>query len=183
MKQKNADKQAKELKSDHSSQFIVGRDEILKARQAMVSGESNALTNSKVEDFMLPKAGLVSLEPETPLPHAYEIIQDRQLDSLPITEEGRLVGIITKDTLERYLPGTVPQTDLSNWQSEQTMTQTAVSDAMDLNPTTISPGTTIQSAADIMLRKKIDTIPVTDQEEMLVGLIRLRDILHMVAQS
>ena len=171
------------LKSEHSSRFIVGRDEILKARQDMVSGDSNPLRKSNVEDFMLPKAGLISLKPETPLPRAYEIMEEHQLNSIPVTEGDRLLGVITRDTLERYLPGTMPQVNPGVVQNEQALTQTAVSDAMDLDPATVLPATPIQKAADMMLRKDIDTIPVTDPQERLIGIIRLKDILHMVAQS
>lgn len=135
-----------------------------------------------VEKWMLPADSVVSVAPETPLLHALEMMTKQQLPALPVTENGRLLGLITLETAENYL-STPSQTAPSDGQIRQTNGQTAVGDIMETNPTTVSPTVSVKKAAKTMLAAERDDILVVDQDERWLGMLRLEDILHMVARS
>lgn len=136
-----------------------------------------------VEKWMLQAENVVSVEPEMPLPHVREIMQKQQLDNLPVIKNGRLAGIITRETIDRYLPTHTPETMLDIRQINQAMMQTAVNDIMNQTPPTITPQTPVKEAAELMLAEKINALPVINQAGMFLGIIRLPNILHMIAQS
>jgi predicted transcriptional regulator len=54
---------------------------------------------------------------------------------------------------------------------------------MDQHPAKVLPETAISEVAKTMLAEEIEMISVVDQNDMWLGMIRLKDILHMVAKS
>ncbi len=63
---------------------------------------ASMLENLKVSDVMLQNP--FTIEKETPLEKAAAIIFDKNIDCLPVIEEGRAVGIITvKDILKAFI--------------------------------------------------------------------------------
>lgn len=135
-----------------------------------------------VEKWMLPAENAASVTSDMPLLHAHEVMTKQQLPALPVTDNGRLRGVITLETAETYL-STPTQTAPSDGQIQQTIGQTAVADIMDPNPTTVLPTSSIKKAAKTMLATEREAVFVVDQDGRWVGLIRLEDILHMVTRS
>ncbi|MBI1997797.1 MAG: CBS domain-containing protein [Deltaproteobacteria bacterium] len=81
---------------------------------------------------------------------------------LPVVSDGQLVGIITdRDIREHagYLDRTVVKT------------------AMSKKPVTVTPATTLETAAQILLKRKIGGLPVMENGR-LVGVITTSDILQ-----
>ena len=81
---------------------------------------------------------------------------------LPVVDDGQLVGIITdRDTREHagYLD------------------RTAVKAAMSKKPITVTPATTLEAAAQILLTRKIGGLPVMENGR-LVGMITTSDVLQ-----
>src|SRR3990170_2993561 len=81
---------------------------------------------------------------------------------LPVVSAGQLVGIITdRDTREHtgYLD------------------RTEVKAAMSKKPVTVTPATTLETAAQILLKRKIGGLPVMENGR-LVGVITTSDILQ-----
>jgi CBS domain-containing protein len=62
------------------------------------------------------------------------------------------------------------------------MTKT-VADVMSVDPRTVSPQTVVREAAKIMLGEDIGSVPVVDQDGMLVGIITDRDIAIRVVAN
>ncbi len=79
---------------------------------------------------------------------------------LPVVENGRLIGIITDRDLR-----------------QQTMSETAqVSSAMTTSPITVSPSDTAETAARIIIERKIGALPVVDHGHV-VGIVTTSDLL------
>jgi len=81
---------------------------------------------------------------------------------LPVVSDGQLVGIITdRDTREHagYLD------------------RTEVKTAMSKKPVTVTPATTLETAAQILLKRKIGGLPVIENGR-LVGMITTSDVLQ-----
>jgi CBS domain-containing protein len=44
-----------------------------------------------------------TLDPELPLDEAFKFLEDNDLERVPVTEEGRLVGVLSRSSLQRRL--------------------------------------------------------------------------------
>jgi len=81
---------------------------------------------------------------------------------LPVVSDGQLVGIVTdRDTREHagYLD------------------RTQVKTAMSKKPVTVTPATTLETAAQILLKRKVGGLPVMENGR-LVGMITTSDVLQ-----
>ena len=53
----------------------------------------------------------VTVEPEMPLDDAYRLMEERDVERAPVTENGRLVGVISRSALQRRLAEDEPRDD------------------------------------------------------------------------
>jgi len=102
----------------------------------------------------------VTLGPDARVGEALELMTRYHISGVPITEaDGRLVGILTNRDL-RFEP------DRSQ----------AVASLMTSRGLVTAVGTTLEAAAAILGRHKIEKLPVVDAEGRLRGLITVKDI-------
>ncbi len=81
---------------------------------------------------------------------------------LPVITDGQLVGIITDRDIREY-GGLLDRTEVKT--------------AMSKKPITVRPVTTVEAAAQILLKQKIGGLPVVEMNR-LVGVITTSDILQ-----
>ena len=103
----------------------------------------------------------ITLSPNDLLKKAHEIMADYSISGVPITEDKKLVGIITNRDL-RF------ETDL-NQDLHKIMTKKE-----DL--VTAETNISLQEAKKILHRHRIEKLPVVDENFHLVGLITIKDI-------
>jgi IMP dehydrogenase len=104
----------------------------------------------------------VTLHPGARIAEALELMRRYSIGGIPITDEqGRLVGILTNRDL-RF------ESDHSQLVGNL-MTKT--------NLVTAPKGTTLQQAREILQGKKIEKLPVVDDDFRLIGLITYKDII------
>lgn len=58
---------------------------------------------TSVAEAMVPAERIVTVEPATPLPEALHLMQERDVNQLPVVRDGRLVGMITRADVLRQL--------------------------------------------------------------------------------
>lgn len=104
------------------------------------------------DPFYLSKDHLVS--------DANELMAKYRISGVPITENGKLIGIITNRDL-RF------ETDYSRKISEVMTSKNLVTAPM---------GTTLMQAQEILGKHKIEKLPLVDNKGMLKGLITIKDI-------
>ena len=103
----------------------------------------------------------ITLEPDAPLREALKVMQRFHISGVPITtEHGKLVGILTNRDI-RF------ETDLDRPVSELMTRDRLI---------TVPVGTTLEQARDSLHRYKIEKLPVVDENNMLRGLITMKDI-------
>jgi len=102
----------------------------------------------------------VTLGPSATIGEAHAIMSRFHISGVPITEDGKLVGILTNRDL-RF------EDDDSRRVSE-VMTKTKL--------VTAPVGTTLLEARDILARHRIEKLPIVDGEGRLRGLITVKDI-------
>lgn len=100
------------------------------------------------------------LSPENTLAEADALCAKYKISGVPITEDGKLVGILTNRDL-RF------ETDF-NKKIKYVMTKE--------NLITAPEGTTLEEAQQILSRHKIEKLPIVDENGALKGLITIKDI-------
>ncbi len=100
------------------------------------------------------------LSPEHTVTEADELMGKFKISGVPICEGGKLVGIITNRDL-KFLPD-------FNVKIKDVMTKDGL--------VTSHVGTTLQEAQEILMKHKIEKLPLVDDEGFLKGLITIKDI-------
>jgi IMP dehydrogenase len=102
----------------------------------------------------------VTLPPDTPAGEAVRIMDERNIGGVPITVNGRLVGILTRRDL-RFL-------DSKDRPISEIMTRDGLITAPE--------NTKLEDAERILLENKVEKLLLVDDEYQLKGLITIRDI-------
>ena len=122
-----------------------------------------------VSDIMTPAA--VTDSPDDSIADASSKMRSQQTGSLLVMEGGSLVGIFTeRDVLRAVAEGQDPKS-------------TSLRDVMTKDVVTIEPETTLKDAARIMFDHWFRHLPVATSSGEVVGIISLRDLLTIVAES
>jgi IMP dehydrogenase len=102
----------------------------------------------------------ITLEPTASLQEALDVMKRFHISGVPITEHGKLVGILTNRDI-RF------ETDVDRPISELMTRERLI---------TVPVGTTLEQARKQLHRYKIEKLPVVDEHGMLKGLITMKDI-------
>ncbi len=124
---------------------------------------------------------LVTARPETTLPEAHKLMEENNIRRLPVLEDGRLVGIVTRGDVRGAEPSQA--TSLSIWELNYLLSKLKIGEIMTRYPITVSPGATIREAAQLMLDNKISGLPVVGDGGRVVGIITESDIFRLVVSE
>jgi len=157
----------------------------------MQEGNAHMLT---AKDIMARE--ILTISPQTKTLEAARILLDRRINGLPVVDDdGRLVGILCQSDLVaqqkklslpsffNLLDGLIPLGSTRNWEQEvQRIGASTVAQAMTPNPVTVTPDSSLDDIASLMVDKKLHTLPVVDHGK-LVGIIGKEDILRTLLGS
>ncbi|ABO49790.1 putative signal-transduction protein with CBS domains [Desulforamulus reducens MI-1] len=115
----------------------------------------------------------VTISKGTPILDALEKMKKLKIRQLPVTDKGRLVGLVTERELLTVTPS--PATTLSIFEMNYLLSKMVVGEVMVKDPITVNPETTMEEAALIMRENKIGSMLVMEEDE-LVGIITQTDI-------
>ncbi len=104
----------------------------------------------------------VTVCPQDLLATAYQRMQQGSFRRVPVVEDGRLTGILTERDLRQHMGF---------------LEQTKVNAVMTEKPLTVRPQTTLEEAAQLLLKHKFGGLPVVE-EGQLKGIITTSDILQ-----
>lgn len=124
-----------------------------------------------VREWMTSPA--VSVPPSMEALEALDQITARGFRRLPVEQEGRLVGIVTRGDLEAKLGW-----DRLAWRR----LGRRVEDAMTPNPYTVEAGDPLEKAVELMLHHGIGGIPVLENGK-LVGIVTETDVYRAFVQA
>jgi IMP dehydrogenase len=102
----------------------------------------------------------ITIEPDAPISAAQSLMQRYRISGVPVTKEGRLVGILTNRDLRFETRWDLPISDV--------MTKE--------NLVTVPVGTTLEQAEAILHRHRVEKLLVVDDHYNLKGLITVKDI-------
>lgn len=132
-----------------------------------------------VKDWMT--RDVVTIPSDMTLPEAHRLMEDKRIRRLPVLNEGRLVGIVTRGDIRGAEPSGA--TSLSIWEVNYLLAKLKIGEIMTSHPISIAADETIGEAARLMLEKKISGLPVVDNGGHLVGIITESDIFRLVVQE
>jgi CBS domain-containing protein/uncharacterized protein (DUF2267 family) len=125
----------------------------------------------RADDFMT--FPVVTIDNRTTLAKAQEIFDENEFNCIPVVEEGRLVGVLTKlDLLKAF--GFERRSDV---QSYPQMLRQQVSAVMTREPTTVRSHTPLTRVIRMMADTRFKSFPVMMGEEV-VGIISRKDVVR-----
>jgi CBS domain-containing protein len=115
-----------------------------------------------VRDTMTTQPATV--ERSRPVAEAARIMRDQNVGSLPVVEEGRLIGMITdRDIVIRLVA------------EGRELESTSVGDAYTDQPVTVEPEQDLDDALTLMARYQVRRLPVTEGDR-LIGMLAQADV-------
>jgi IMP dehydrogenase len=119
---------------------------------------------SEVDKVKRSESGMIvdpiTMRPEQRIYEALEVMARYRISGVPVTREGKAVGILTNRDL-RFVKD-------KNQEISKVMTKE--------NLVTVPPGTTLERAKDLLHEHRIEKLLVVDHEGNLRGLITIKDI-------
>lgn len=148
-----------------------------------------SITTSLVKDFMTPNP--VDIKPTESVETAIKCMETHRISGLPVTDEqGKIVGILSEgDLLVRESPIQPPlymtllgsiiyfESPVHFHQHMKKALGMFVQDVMTAHPITVRPDALLADAAHLMLDKRVNRLPVVDEQQKLVGIITRHDLL------
>ncbi len=138
---------------------------------------------------------VITFTPDTEIVAAARVLLEKRINGAPVVEGDRLVGILsqtdlvaqqkslTMPTLFTLLDGFIPLRSYDKLDEEmRKISAMTVGEAMTAKPVTVRPETSITDIAQIMVEKKIHTLPVVEGDK-LVGVIGKEDVLRTLLDS
>jgi acetoin utilization protein AcuB len=129
-----------------------------------------------VKDWMTQE--VISITPDTALPEAHRLMIENQIRRLPVIQDGRLVGIVTRGDIRGAEPSGA--TSLTIWELNYLISNLRIKKIMTRNPITTTQDATIGEAARTMLDNKISGLPVLDERGKVTGIITESDIFRLI---
>ena len=115
---------------------------------------------------------LWSIDAEEPVLAAIQIMADRSVGALPVTRDGKLVGVVSERDYARkvILLG-------------RSSAETAVWQIMSSPVVTVAPDAPVRQCMEIMTGRRIRHLPVVEAGGAMVGMISIGDLVRAVMEE
>jgi acetoin utilization protein AcuB len=123
------------------------------------------------------RTSLITVTKDATLAQARDLLHSNRIRHLPVVEGDHLEGILTDRDIRQASPSSAA--GISPDRTTAFLAQIRVAEAMVKDIRTVSPYTTIEEAARLMIEHKIGCLPVTETDR-LVGIITETDILGVL---
>jgi len=132
----------------------------------------------KVRDRM--KSPVTTVTPDTLIDTAIETMREKHVRRLPVVENGKLVGLVTRNIIGEAIPPS--PAPLTLWGIHYALSCTKVRDVMITDVVVVHPDDTIKEVVALSKKRQIGTFPVVDENGSLVGILTNTDLLHIMAK-
>jgi len=121
---------------------------------------------------------VITVDVDDSMQNAIYILQEHNINILPVMENGNIVGIITDRDLKKASPSDATTLDMH--ELLYLISKIKVRNLMKKTVYTIPPDLTIEEAAAILLEKRISGLPVVDEKNQLIGIITRSDLFRVI---
>ncbi|WIK65699.1 CBS domain-containing protein [Globicatella sanguinis] len=129
-----------------------------------------------VKNYMT--TNLILIGPEASIIDANDLMKQHNINRLPVVENERLVGLITRSIIAENSPSGA--TSLSKFELNYLLDKTKVKDIMEKQVIQISPNHLLEEAAVIMRNSNIGVLVVSENNQ-IKGIITDKDIFRAFA--
>ena len=118
--------------------------------------------------------------PKDSLQKVMSLLRRRDIRSVPVVENGRLIGIVTDRDVRQVAPAYPlfrDEDEIHRYTENLTVTA-----AMTADPMTIAPDAPLVEAAKVLETCRISSMPVVD-DRRLVGMLTVTDVLRVFVEQ
>jgi acetoin utilization protein AcuB len=121
---------------------------------------------------------VVTISSSTSLADARRIMDAHRIRRLPVVDKGRLVGVVSRDGLDKAGPSKL--TTFSMHELSYLLTKITVREIMKTDLVTVPPDATVEEAVALAQAKKVGALLVVDAGR-LVGITTTNDFFYKIA--
>lgn len=118
--------------------------------------------------------------PKDSLQKVMSLLRRRDIRSVPVVDNGRLIGIVTDRDVRQVAPAYPlfrDEDEIHRYTENLTVTA-----AMTADPMTIAPDAPLVEAAKVLETYRISSMPVVD-DRRLVGMLTVTDVLRVFVEQ
>jgi len=133
----------------------------------------------RLKDIMTVDLALAT--PDMALREAVTILADNHIGGAPVVKGSKVVGVVSAADLLAYLSDVDDEVPSDTLRRRRTsLEDVTVSEIMTREPKALSPDTSVEQAADFMLKNQIHRVLVMDGPKLL-GMVTMSDVAKAVA--
>lgn len=121
---------------------------------------------------------VVNIPSKTPIADARRIMEAHKIRHLPVVDKGKLVGMVTRDSLDKAGPSQL--TTFSIHEISYLLSTLKVADVMKKDLVALPPTATVEEAVAMARRRRVDSILVVEKSALL-GIATSNDFFDKVA--
>ncbi len=134
------------------------------------------MERTRVRDIM--SSPVLAIGPETTLPTANALMKQQKIRHLPVVENGRLVGMISRgDLREASITAGI---NADSYELHFMLDRLTMGKLMTRKVFSVTPDAFVVDAAELMTEHKIACLPVVDERGGVVGIVTESDLLRML---
>jgi len=122
---------------------------------------------------------VITVTPDTSMMKASKILKEKGIRRLPVVDEnGKMVGIVTDRDIKEASPSKATTLDVH--ELYYLLSEIKIKDIMTKNPFCVNENGTVEKAAVVMREKKVEGLPVVNDDDKVVGIITETDIFNVM---
>ncbi len=126
----------------------------------------------------LMTSNIETISPDLTLKELGQLLSTRHFRHLPVVQDGKLVGIISRTDYDKVLVG-LQLAHRSDTEIDEILATTPVSRLMTRDVKTVTPSTTAQQVMKIFREVSFHALPVMEDDK-LIGIISHHDVFYYV---
>ncbi|MBQ1420604.1 MAG: CBS domain-containing protein [Desulfovibrio sp.] len=133
-----------------------------------------------IQDWM--STNIVSIAPSASLLKCVALLKEKGLRRLPVVNrDNNVVGLISTTDIKQFQP--TRSTGMEYLEAIDMLDEMKVRDIMTKPPVTIGVNSTVEDAAVFMIRKRVSTLPVVDEDGKLIGMLTEWDVFQAMVNA
>lgn len=129
-----------------------------------------------VKDWMAKD--FVVMDVDSTLAETSRRMKEKNLLMVPVTDGGKLVGVVTDRDIKRASASDATTLDVH--ELLYLLNKIKIKEIMSRNPVSVGPYNTVEETAQLLLEKNISGAPVVDAKGKLVGTISQRELFRVL---
>ncbi|CCH49576.1 CBS and ACT domain-containing protein [Pseudodesulfovibrio piezophilus] len=126
-------------------------------------------------------AEVVTITPDRSMMKASKLMKDKIISCVPVVDEnGKIVGIVSDRDIKDASPSKATTLDMH--ELYYLLSEIKIKDIMTKKVTTIREDETVEKAAVLMLEGRFGSLPVVDENNVVVGIITDTDVFKVLVE-